>query len=713
MYFATAALISLVVMAIIGATSFQSLNEAHTTLLLERVGSSSAAFADNSDSMLEATFSEDNEVVAISTSRDNLEPAPRWDCLVDTLSQTNNGASNVFVFNSSTNSFDRIASSFRNAEGNRVNPGVVEPGLINEGHPAFDDLTNLDIYKGPVPVGETTRVANLTPITSDDGELIGALAVDIGLEEDLDRLGGVGRTNTLLLILLAVLLTLGVLIALMVWSSRPLFLLTRVAQSLGSDETTDDELEENRIVIDKLRGREDAIGKLANSLDEMAELQDSLENRVLTDSLTGVANRAALMEELAARFEAEEPFGLLIIDLDGFKRVNDGLGHQAGDELLIAVAERIDSATLPTEFFARLGGDEFAVLTSPTAGDANIALDLARRISNAAAGEYQTDAGEARVSTSTGIALVPEHGETAKEVISNADLALYEVKRTERGTALIYEPRLSATFERQLHLLPMLRKALDHGDLDLAYQPIYDVHGKMSAIEALCRWESEEGPIEPEEFIPIAESAGLITELGNWVLRTACTQYSQWAEETPDLPFLSVNVSSAQLRRPNFVPQIARLLEAYPAVKGNLALELTESLSIPDHTDWHRPVLAQLSELGVIISIDDFGTGYSSLSYLHDLKADVVKVDKSFVTAAAKDPSHAELLNGIVALGKGLGLAVILEGIETEKELAVLHDFPFDGLQGYLFAEPMPAAELEPFFGRVEPTLATYSVGAV
>ena len=153
----------------------------------------------------------------------------------------------------------------------------------------------------------------------------------------------------------------------------------------------------------------------------------------------------------------------------------------------------------------------------------------------------------------------------------------------------------------------------------------------------LCTY--AEGPIEPEEFIPIAESAGLITELGNWVLRTACAQYSQWAEETPDLPFLSVNVSSAQLRRPNFVPQIARLLEAYPAVKGNLALELTESLSIPDHTDWHRPVLAQLSELGVIISIDDFGTGYSSLSYLHDLKADVVKVDKSFVTAAAKDLS--------------------------------------------------------------------------
>ena len=709
LYFAIAALLSLIVIAIIGVTSFRNLNEAHTTLLLERVGSSSVAFANTNHPALDATISADDMVIDLAASPDSLQPDESWNRLVDELSQTNNGASNVFVFNSSTNSFDRIASSFRNPEGERVNPGVVEPGLIAQGHPAFDDLRNLNIYRGPVPVGETTRVASLTPITSANGQLVGALAVDIGLEEDLERLGSVGQTNALLLILLAVLLTLAVLIALMVWSSRPLFQLTTVAQTLGSDNASDDELEETRLIIDSLREREDSIGKLATSLDDMAELQDSLESRVHTDSLTGIANRAALMEELATRFKTEEPFAMLIIDLDGFKRVNDRLGHQAGDELLIAVAEQIDSATLPTEFVARLGGDEFAVLTSPTVGDADSAKDLATRISNRAAGDYQTTAGEARVTTSTGIALVPEHGNTVKQVMSNADLALYEVKRTERGTTMLYEPRLSATFERQLDLLPMLRKALKHDELHLEYQPIFNPEGEMTAFEALCRWTSaEEGRINPEEFIPIAESAGLITELGDWVLRTACAQYEQWAEDTADLPYLSINVSSAQLRRPNFVPQIARLLEAYPAVKGNLALELTESLSIPDHTDWHRPVLAQLSELGVIISIDDFGTGYSSLSYLHDLKADVVKVDRSFVAAAAKEPDHAELLRGIVALGKGLGLLVILEGVETEEELAMLHSFPFDGLQGYLLAEPMLADELARRFGSIEPMLSKY-----
>lgn len=713
LYFAAAALASLIAIAIIGITSFQSLNDAHTTLLLERVGSSSVAFADTNHDALSATFSAEDRVMTLSASRESLEPGRGWNHLVDTLSQTNNGASNVFVYESSTGSFDRIASSFRNPEGNRVNPGVVEPGLIREGHPAFQDLVNLDIYKGPVPVGETTRVASLIPITSPDGQLAGALAVDIGLEEDLARLGSVGRTSSLLLILLAVLLTLAVLIALMVWSSRPLFLLTCVAQSLGSDDARDSELEENRLVIDKLRKREDAIGKLASSLDEMAELQGSLESRVHTDSLTGIANRAALMEELADRFETAQPFAMLIIDLDGFKRVNDGLGHQAGDELLIAVAKNIESATLPTEFVARLGGDEFAVLTSPAVADAESAHGLARRISDASAGDYQTHAGEARVTTSTGIALVPEHGKTIKEVVRSADLALYEVKRTERGTSLVYEPRLSATFDRQLRLLPLLRRALEHNELDLAYQPIYNADGTMAAVEALCRWTSaEEGIIDPEEFIPIAESAGLIVELGDWVLRTACAQYAHWAEVLPDLPSLSVNVSSAQLRRPVFVQQIASLLEAYPAVRGNLALELTETLGIPDHTDWHRPVLAQLSELGVIISIDDFGTGYSSLSYLHDLKADVVKVDKSFVSAAAKDPDHAELLRGIVALGKGLGLWVILEGIETEAELAMLRSFPFDGLQGYLFARPMPAPELVRYFGHIHPLLATNHAAA-
>ncbi len=708
LYFAAAALISLIAIAIIGVTSFQSLNVAHTTLLLERVGSSSVAFAETNHDALNATFSEEDRVMTLSASRDSLEPDASWNQLVDALSETNDGASNVFVHNPRSGSFDRIASSFRTPEGNRVNPGVVEPGLIQEGHPAFQNLVNLDIYKGPVPVGETTRVASLIPITSADGQLVGALAVDIGLEEDLARLGSVGRTSSLLLILLAVLLTLAVLIALMVWSSRPLFLLTCVAQSLGSDSTSDRELEENRLVIDKLRNREDAIGKLAGSLDEMAELQGSLESRVLTDSLTGIANRAALMEELADRFETAQPFAMLIIDLDGFKRVNDGLGHQAGDELLMAVAENIDSATQPTEFVARLGGDEFAVLTSPTVGDIESAKGLARRISDAAAGDYQTHAGEARVTTSTGIAIVPQHGKTVKEVMSNADLALYEVKRTERGTTIVYEPHLSATFERQLRLLPMLRKALEHNDLDLAYQPIYNTDGQMASFEALCRWTSaEEGIIHPEEFIAIAESAGLITELGDWVLRTACAQYAQWAEVSPKVPSLSINVSSAQLRRPTFVQQIATLLEAYPAVRGNLALELTESLGIHDHTNWHRPVLAQLSDLGVIISIDDFGTGYSSLSYLHDLNADVVKVDKSFVTAAAKDPDHAELLRGIVALGKGLGLWVVLEGIETEAELAILQSFPFDGLQGYLFAKPMPADELVTHFGRTQPLLAT------
>lgn len=688
-YFLVVAALCLATLSLLGLREINSTNELNSGVRIDRAGRAAAALLDGTiDGTSITNNAQGSPEAIVLTDTSLLEPGETWDALLDTIAGVNQGAANLFRYDQSTASFDRLSTTFRTPGGDRVGDSQVEPGLISAGHPAFDAVTSGQTYVGQVPVAGRLRLAYLTPILSSSGDTAGILAVDVGWVDDLNRMTEetTDRAITTSLSLLVVLALVCVLV--MFRSFRPLHRLTEAAHAIGMgdhDQTIG------------LTERRDEIGYLARGLVKVSDLQRTLEHRAYNDALTTVPNRAALVRELDRRFDqlgnttpTDQAFALLIIDLDGFKEVNDGLGHQAGDELLIALARSLCDSLEPGEYFARLGGDEFALLSAIDPHIEDRVHELAQRASLNASGVFTTSAGDACVSASIGIALIPNHGVTSRDAMRNADLALYEVKRSDRGTTKIYDPAYSEAFDRQRYLVSELRRVLDDEELTVAYQPIYDMDGNVQALEGLARWQdANSGPISPAEFIPIAENVGLIDQLGGWVLEQACRQITEWSEIYGELPIVSINVSTLQLRNPNFVDSIARLMEKYPAAQGQLCLELTESVLVPGAGDWHRPVLAALTEMGICLSIDDFGTGYSSLNYLHELVVDQVKIDRTFIDAAIDDDKQRLLLASIVGLGKELGLSVVLEGIETTEELDLARTLDCDLLQGYLLGKPM------------------------
>ena len=706
-YFLVVAAICLGILSLLGLRQINSTNEMNSSVRIDRAGRAAAALLDGQvDGTTIRIDPQGSPEAIVLASTTRLEPDVRWDELLDTIAGVNQGAANLFRYNSDSRAFDRLSTTFRTPDGDRVGGSQVEVGLISAGHPAYEALRAGTTYVGQVPVAGRLRLAYLTPILANDGTTAGILAVDVGWVDDLNRITEetTDRAIATSLSLLAILALICVLV--MFRSFRPLHRLTEAAHAIGTgdhDQTIG------------LTDRRDEIGYLARGLVKVSDLQRTLEYRAYNDSLTAVPNRAALVKELDRRFaqlDGNDPdghaFALLIIDLDGFKEVNDGLGHQAGDELLIALARSLCDSLEPGEYFARLGGDEFALLSATDPNIEDHVADVAERASLQASGVFTTSAGDACVSASIGAAVIPNHGTTSNEAMRNADLALYEVKRGERGTTKIYEPAFADAFDRQLYLVSELRRVLDAEELTVVYQPIYDMDGNVRALEGLARWQDVNGgPISPAEFIPIAENVGLIDQLGGWVLERACRQITEWAASYSELPRVSINVSTLQLRNPDFVASIARLMEKYPAAQGQICLELTESVLVPGKGDWHRPVLAALTEMGVCLSIDDFGTGYSSLNYLHELVVDQVKIDRTFIDAAIEDDKQRQLLAGIVGIGKDLGLCVVLEGIETVDELELARTLDCDLLQGYLLGKPMSPQMVAARFGVAHHHLAT------
>ena len=698
-YFLVVAALSLAVLSLLGLQQLRSVNEDDSGIRVDRAARSAAALLqERIEGATVALGPKGSPRAILLDATMHLTPSASWDELLDVIGGVNQGAANLFHFNDDSQSFDRLSTTFRTPDGARIGGSQVEPGLISAGHPAFASLTDRTAYVGQVPVAGRMRLAYLTPILDSDGSLAGSLAVDVGWVDDLTRINQESTKQALFVGLILLGMLAAVCVIVMFFSFRPLRRLTEVAHALGS-------LDGDRSI--SLTERRDEIGYLAKGLAKVAELQESLEYRAYNDALTGVPNRAALVQELEQRFDAislDDPnsgaFAILIIDLDGFKEVNDGLGHQAGDELLVALATSLRDCMRPGEFIARLGGDEFALLSAvnPPLG---IEIDeLAQRASAMASGVFQTSAGEARVTVSIGIALIPQHGITSEQAMSKADLALYEVKRSGRGASMIYEHALAQSFQRRLHVAEELRQALDEQKLRLEYQPLHDKEGHMCGVEALARWQHEtEGYISPVEFIPIAENVGLIGKLGSWAIEEACRQIDEWSQSYVDVPMVSVNVSVLQLNETDFISDLREVLERYPTAAGRLCFELTESVLVNRENGQHQQVLSALSEMGVKLAIDDFGTGYSSLNYLHQLVVDQVKIDRSFVVSAVEDHSHVELLAGIVGLGKGLGLSVVLEGIETEQELELAQGLDCDLMQGFLLGRPMTADAVAQRFG--------------
>jgi diguanylate cyclase (GGDEF)-like protein len=414
------------------------------------------------------------------------------------------------------------------------------------------------------------------------------------------------------------------------------------------------------------------------------------------DSLTDLANRTLFMEKideaLARLRRGGEPFSVFMIDIDRFKGVNDSLGHPVGDALLKAVGQRLRAATRQTDTVARFGGDEFAILQTLAADHKEGAVALANRVLAAVNEPYDLDGHKLAIGTSIGIALAPEDGASADELLKKADLALYRVKSDGRNGFRFFEPKMESDARSRHALESDLRDALAREAFELHYQTIIGFSTRsVSGVEALVRWRHPElGIIPPDRFIPIAEETGLIVPLGDWIIRRACAEAADW----PAHIRLAINLSPVQFGKSDLAATVAAALAGSGLAPERLELEITESVLLAQD-DHNLETLHRLKRLGVSIVLDDFGTGYSSLTYLHMFPFDKIKIDKSFVHKLSSSAECAAIVCAVIGLGASLGIATVAEGVETGEQFALLRVAGCSQAQGYLFSRPVPAAELD------------------
>jgi diguanylate cyclase (GGDEF)-like protein/PAS domain S-box-containing protein len=441
-------------------------------------------------------------------------------------------------------------------------------------------------------------------------------------------------------------------------------------------------------------------GLVLNTRDisERMQLQEQLIHEAYHDSLTQLANRALFRDRTAAALEQGAAVTVLHLDLDGFKRVNDSLGHLAGDQLLVQVADRITACVRADDLVARFGADEFGVLLTEDAAD-----EVARRILDRLEAPVVIGAREIHVRASIGLAgadligeVESDHpGERAEQLMRNADLAMHHAKSAGGGVFAGYRARMRDGLIERLELESDLRAALERGDLRLHYQPTVDLAtSRVIGFEALVRWPHPvRGMINPLDFIPIAEATGLIVPLGRWVLHEACRQAVEWgAAGDGRPPKMSVNVSVRQFDRADLAEMVAAVLAETGMPADRLCLEMTESVLMTD-TEANLEQLVRLKALGLTLAIDDFGTGYSSLAYLRRFPVDTLKIDRSFVERLGVLDDDTALTDTIVRLGRSLGMATVAEGIEEFGQLAALREMGCGYAQGYYFSRPVPAAE--------------------
>jgi len=422
------------------------------------------------------------------------------------------------------------------------------------------------------------------------------------------------------------------------------------------------------------------------------------------DALTKLPNRELfadrLSQEIVHAHREEHKVALLFIDLDRFKQVNDTLGHSVGDKLLQATAERLNTCVRDTDTVARLGGDEFTLIISNINGpnDASIIADNAIR---KLAEPLTIDGHELFINSSIGISIYPDDGDSVEELLRNADAAMYRAKEKGRGRHQFFEEKMNIEDLERTNIERDLRFAIKRDEFSLRFQPQIDLaSGKIIGAEALIRWHHpERGNVSPEIFIPIAEDTGLIEAIGEWVLRTACAQFTIWKNTNIELKRIAVNVSSRQFLQKNFVGLVRQILVETDMSAKNLEIEITESLLMEDRVDT-MSILDSLSNMGISLSIDDFGTGYSSLSYLKRLPVDTLKIDRSFMEGIPYDEDATAISASIIALAHTLNKKVIAEGVESVEQLAMLRNKKCDIGQGFFFNKPLCVHEFESYLAK-------------
>ncbi len=417
------------------------------------------------------------------------------------------------------------------------------------------------------------------------------------------------------------------------------------------------------------------------------------------DQLTGLPNRASFVEQLDSKLDQtsfdETTLAVLILDIDQFKLVNDSLGHRAGDELLRIASRRLQKLVRENDLLYRLGGDEFAILTERVSQPSD-AAPLAQRVIEAMREAVDIE-GHAIVPTvSIGISVYPKDDTAIEKLVKNADAAMYRAKQAGRNQYCFYSPEMNAQAADRLRLESALQQAISNDEFVLHYQPRVDAQNRaIVGMEALLRWQRPgEGLVPPGEFIPILEDRDLIVEVGEWVLRSAARQVRDWLDRGLDPRRVSVNVSSRQFRKQNFIDVVHAAIEDAGIPAEYLELELTESLLL-DHSSHAIEIMQNLKVIGVKLSIDDFGTGYSSLSYLKRLPIDFLKIDRGFISEVTTNEKDAAIVNTITTLAEELRIGVVAEGVETEDQWRLLRGKHCQELQGFYFSRPVEAAQVE------------------
>ena len=422
------------------------------------------------------------------------------------------------------------------------------------------------------------------------------------------------------------------------------------------------------------------------------------------DALTGLANRTLLLDRvgqaIAQARRGHRHVALLFLDLDRFKTINDSLGHDAGDRVIIEVGRRLRQAVREADTVARLGGDEFVVLLTELPRE-RAAAALAQKILDALFAPMLIQGHEVSPASSIGISLYPKDGDEAKTLLKNADAAMYRAKALGRGNFQFYAHEMNARTLDRLTLESALRHAVDRGELQLMYQPQIDLaSGVVVGVEALLRWQPAGGHlVMPDDFIAIAEETGLIVPIGEWVLRTACAQHVAWRDAGRRDVRIAVNLSVRQFRQPGLDRMVAQVLADTGCRAGCVELEITETV-LMEHPDSAAQTLQRLSDMGVQLAIDDFGTGYSSLSYLKRFPIHALKIDRSFVRDIPRDADDAAIASAVIALAHSMGLTVVAEGVETAAQRDFLRGQRCDHAQGYYFSEPVCADALARMLGE-------------
>ncbi len=441
--------------------------------------------------------------------------------------------------------------------------------------------------------------------------------------------------------------------------------------------------------------------KIAGSISDITEkkkVEEEIKFMAFHDILTGLPNRLMFFErlnhEITEKIQRKTKGTVCFIDLDNFKNINDTMGHEAGDQLLIQLAEKLKRTLTSEDLLSRFGGDEFLLL-HPYDTLSEEALSYAERILNAVSGHFVIGGKQIFVTASIGVVTYPEDGTDPGSILKNADFAMYKAKELGKNRVAVYDKNMYSLLERETNIERILRGAIEKQELTVHYQPQFDVKNKkISGFEALLRLQSKEmGIISPAEFIPIAEKAKCISQLTRWVLSKACRQAMMWRSEGYQFDNMSVNISSVDLQQPDFVEIIKEVIEETGLPPRILELEITET-SLMHSLDNSMKTLQRLMDIGIRVALDDFGTGYSSLNYLRKIPISTLKIDKSFIDNVGSDKKVDSIINNIIGMAHNIDLSVVAEGVEQEHQLSILKEKGCDYMQGYLLCKPLPPDEL-------------------